>query len=191
MCAKPRLLSRETFPASQLRRAEVLPVPLRTLLIDDCIDNGVEYYRGGARYKWSIINFAGNINVVDSMLTIKDMIFDRKVITPEEMISKLRNNDKEFLAECRKEPLCFGTCDSEVNKFAHRLTNDIYSTLDDLKPAIGEAFIPASIQFESHAKAGRDVGATRTAERHIHRSATRSELFSERTGRDRRLFSGV
>ena len=146
--------------ASQLRRAEVLPVPLRTLLIDDCIDNGVEYYRGGARYKWSIINFAGNINVVDSMLTIKDMIFDRKVITPEEMISKLRNNDKEFLAECRKEPLCFGTCDSEVNKFAHRLTNDIYSTLDDLKPAIGEAFIPASIQFESHAKAGRDVGAT-------------------------------
>ena len=146
--------------ASRLKRAEVMPLPMRTLLVDDCIDNGADYNNGGARYKWSIINFAGNINVVDSMLTIKDMIFDRKVISADDMISKLRNNDREFLAACRKEPLCFGICDSEADKFAHRLTNDIYSTLDGLKPALGEAFIPASIQFESHVRAGRNVGAT-------------------------------
>ena len=41
---------------------------MRTFLIDDCIDTGVEYNNGGARYNWSIINFAGLINVIDSLL---------------------------------------------------------------------------------------------------------------------------
>ena len=65
---------------SQINRAKYNPLPMRTLLVDDCIDNGLDFNNGGARYKWSIINFAGMINVIDSMLVIKKYIFDEKNI---------------------------------------------------------------------------------------------------------------
>jgi formate C-acetyltransferase len=64
---------------SQTERAKHNPLPMRTLLIDDCIDNGLDYNNGGARYKWSIINFAGMINVIDAMLVIRDYIFGNNI----------------------------------------------------------------------------------------------------------------
>ena len=48
----------EGISKSQIDRAKYNPLPMRTLLVDDCIDNGLDFNNGGARYKWSIINFA-------------------------------------------------------------------------------------------------------------------------------------
>ena len=68
----------EGISISQKDRAKYSPQPMRTLLIDDCIEKGMDYNNGGARYMWSIINFAGMINVIDSMLVIRDFVFGRK-----------------------------------------------------------------------------------------------------------------
>ena len=40
----------------QQQKAEWQPQPIRSLLIDDCVDRGIEYSAGGARYNWSVIN---------------------------------------------------------------------------------------------------------------------------------------
>ncbi len=146
--------------ASQIRRAEVNPLPLRTLLVDDCIDKGVDYNRGGARYSWSIINFAGLINVIDSMLFIKDIVFDKKEITPENLLALLSENDEALSQKAKNHVLCFGVDDAFVNEFSNTLSSDIFSMLDGKSPAIGEAFIPASIQFQSQVAAGKNIGAT-------------------------------
>ena len=52
-----------------------MPQVMRTLLIDDCIDCEKEYNAGGARYYWSVVNMAGIINVVDSLLVINRLVF--------------------------------------------------------------------------------------------------------------------
>ena len=65
---------------AQKKRAECNPLPMRTLLVDDCIDKGKDFNNDGARYKWSVINFAGMINVIDSMLVIRDFVFIEKNI---------------------------------------------------------------------------------------------------------------
>lgn len=145
---------------SQLRRAEFNPLPMRTLLVDDCIDNGTDFNNGGARYKWSIINFAGLINVIDSLLVIRDYIYRDAVMSAGQMIACLRANDPEFLAKARKHPVCFGKDDPDANDLAGWLSGAIYSMLDGKKPPLGEGFIPASIQFNSQADAGKAVGAT-------------------------------
>lgn len=145
---------------SRRQRAEYNPVPMRTLLIDDCIDNGVEYNHGGARYNWSIVNFAGMINIIDSLLVIRDFIFKDKSYTCEEFIKLLNDNDEEFLNKCKKHKTCFGIDDKEVNAFSNRISSEIFSTLDDKKVPFGEGFLPASIQFKSQADAGRKIGAT-------------------------------
>ena len=145
---------------SQIRRAKYNPLPMRTLLVDDCIDSGLDYNNGGARYKWSIINFAGMINVIDSLLVIRDFVFEYKIYSPEEFIQKLKDNDKTFLSILKNHNISFGKDIPEVNEFSAKVSSDIYSTLDDKKPAIGEGFLPASIQFQSAVGAGKIIDAT-------------------------------
>jgi formate C-acetyltransferase len=144
---------------SQKQRALYNPVPMRTLLIDDCIDSGLDYNNGGARYKWSIINFAGMINVIDSMLVIRDLIFNEKVYTVEKFLERLAENDSEFLMQLRNHPVHFGDDNPDANAFSKKISGDILSMLDGLKPAIGDGFIPASIQFQSQVAAGKYIGA--------------------------------
>lgn len=150
----------EEIRNSQKLRAEYNPLPMRTLLVDDCIDSGLDYNNGGARYKWSIINFAGMINVIDSLLVIRDFVFTDQLYTADEFMNKLADNDQDFLKRARAHSVSFGNDNADANSFAEKISSDIYSMLDDKKPYLGEGFLPASIQFMSQAEAGRNVGAT-------------------------------
>lgn len=145
---------------SQRARAQYNPLPMRTLLIDDCIDRGTEYNCGGARYCWSIVNFAGLINVIDSMLVIRDMVFRDKKFSPGEFLEKLARDDEAFLRTTRGYKISYGSDNAEADAFAKRISADMFSLLDGKRTFIGEGFIPASIQFMSQAIAGKDVGAT-------------------------------
>ena len=64
------------------------------------------------------------------------------------------------LLEAKNHKICFGTDNNDANKFSNRISTDIFSMLDNKKPAIGEGFLPASIQFMSQAMAGAKIGAT-------------------------------
>ncbi|MBQ8525671.1 MAG: hypothetical protein IJ460_02975 [Clostridia bacterium] len=145
---------------SQRERAKYNPQPMRTLLIDDCIDSGLDYNNGGARYKWSIINFAGMINVIDSMLVIRDFVFEDRLYNAKKFIELLKDNNMEFLAQARKHRVSFGNDSKDANSFTNRISTDIFSMLDDKKPYLGQKFLPASIQFMAQAMAGKDIGAT-------------------------------
>ena len=145
---------------SRLDRAHRNPLPMRTLLIDDCIDNGTDYNQGGARYNWSIINFAGLINVIDSLLNVKELIFEKGKYTAEQMLARLKQNDADFLREMIAQPKSFGKDIDEVNLFAHEFSRAIFSMTDHGDVCFGEGFLSASIQFMSQAEAGKGIGAT-------------------------------
>lgn len=145
---------------SQKERSLLNPLPMRTLLTDDCIDNGRDFYNGGARYQWSIINFAGTINVIDSMLVIRDFVFEDKIMTARALCEALKADDEEFLKRAKKHRVSHGKDVSDANEFSKRITEDIFSMTEGEKPYFGEAFIPASIQFMSQVEAGAGIGAT-------------------------------
>jgi len=145
---------------SQKERALYNPLPMRTLLVDDCIEKGLDYNNGGARYMWSIINFAGIINVIDAMLVIRDLVFEEKWISAEELINKLTENDEEFLKQARNHHACFGKNEVDADSFAAQMVETIFAMLDGRKTYFGEGFLPASIQFQSQVEAGKKIGAT-------------------------------
>jgi formate C-acetyltransferase len=145
---------------SRREREKYNPLPMRTLLMDDCIDNGRDYNAGGARYNWSIINFAGMINVIDALLAIKTLVFDEKKYSAEELISKLDCGDEAFISEVRALPKSFGKDDAEVNEFAHNLSKTIFSFTENTELYEGLGFLSSSIQFMSQVGAGKNVGAT-------------------------------
>lgn len=145
---------------SQRERAKYNPVPMRTLLVDDCIDKGLDFNNGGARYKWSVVNFAGMINVIDAMLVIRDFVFAEKLFDGAEFIELLKSNNEDFLVQARNHKTSFGNDNKDANNFTNRISTDIFSMLDDKKPYLGEGFLPASIQFKSQVRAGMKIGAT-------------------------------
>lgn len=145
---------------SQIARAEYCPLPMRTLLVDDCIDNGLDYYNGGARFSWSLISFLGLVNVIDALLVIRDLLFTQKCYTAEEFLTYLKEGDEDFLARCRHHKVSYGKDDPDANAMAGRVSSDIYSMLDDKKPHFGSAFLPCSILFRAAALCGATVGAT-------------------------------
>ena len=145
---------------SQICRAKFCPIPMRTLLIDDCIDKGADFNNGGARYSWSLIYFQALSNVIDSLLVIRDFVFRDHKYTVEEFLRLLKENNEEFLKKCREYGVCHGIDHPEANDMAKCLTTDIYSYLDDKKPAMGLASIPAAIMFRSMAIHGKNVTAS-------------------------------
>lgn len=146
--------------ASRVRRAAYNPLPMRTLLIDDCIDRAMDYNGGGARYGWSIINFAGLINVIDSLLAIKVLVFEKKKYTPEQLIGFLQSNDSDFLREVISLGETFGKDIAEINDLSHAISSRIFSMTETGELAFGEGFLSASIQFMSQVDAGKRIGAT-------------------------------
>jgi formate C-acetyltransferase len=142
-------------------RAKHRPQPVRTLLVDDCVDAGRDFNDGGARYNWSVVNVAGVANVADALAALEDVVFTRGRATPREMRDALEANFegcealRQALAACPK----FGNDADAVDALAARVAERVYAAL--LRhPCRRGRFAPAHIMFETFAHAGAAVGAT-------------------------------
>lgn len=72
--------------------ANNLPVPFLSLIIDDCISNGMDYVAGGARYNTSYIQGVGLGTITDSLTALKKHVFDDRKYTMQQMQNALRLN---------------------------------------------------------------------------------------------------
>ncbi len=145
---------------SRQNRSALGPIPMRTLLVDDCIDRGLDFTGGGPRYQWSVVNFAGMINVIDSLLVIRDFVFRERTYTGAELVQKLQDNDADFLKKARNHTVSFGNDNPDANAFSGKVSRDIYSLMDGKSGPLVHGFLPASIQFNTQVWAGKMVGAT-------------------------------
>ena len=145
--------------AYRRRQAEVRPQPVRTLLIDDCIDRGLDFHGGGARYSWSVVNVAGLINVVDALLALRTLVYERQIYTPAAFLSALDSADVSFQSQLRACP-CFGVDDTDADQLANEFATAVFTAFDQRIPFGGGAFLPSSIQFATYADAGKGIPAT-------------------------------
>lgn len=147
----------DAVSATQKLRAQYRPQPMRTLLIDDCIEKEKDYNNGGARYAWSVVNIAGLINVLDSLLVIRQIVFKDRRMDGAELLKRM--DEGETFLSYSNIPR-HGTDSDEANAMASRLSLDICSIFDSKTPYLGGKFLPASIQFVTYTDAGKSVGAT-------------------------------
>ncbi|MBQ6789337.1 MAG: hypothetical protein IJO81_04030 [Clostridia bacterium] len=141
------------------RRAEISFAPMRTLFVDDCIEKEKGYYNGGARYTFAIPSDSGIPNTVDSLLVVKELVFDRKLYTADEFISAVDAGDEKFLALARECP-AYGVADPAADSLINDLTRRYYAHYRHAKLDIGDGFLPTSHQFIRHTYEGQTVGNT-------------------------------
>ncbi len=68
---------------------ESAPFLFASMLYDDCMERGKGIFSGGIRYLGGTIETYGNTNAADSLTAIKELVHERKVITPEELLNAL------------------------------------------------------------------------------------------------------
>ena len=74
------------------QRAKTGCFPLASCLISDCLDRGLDFDRGGARYNWVENSFVGLANLADGLIAIDQLIYDSKELSLGELREILQAN---------------------------------------------------------------------------------------------------
>ncbi|MBJ2126585.1 pyruvate formate lyase family protein [Flavobacterium sp. IB48] len=131
-------------------KEQVSPSPLLSAMINGCIEKGRDLAGGGARYHLFSPLMTGISTTTDSLYVIKELVFNKKNFTLEELVSCLRTNwgktnevtglalTPERIAVIRN--LCiaqpkFGQGNKEVDELAYSLINSFYNNLQEVREA--------------------------------------------------------
>jgi len=105
--------------------AVLRPTPLMSAMTADCIEKGLDVTKGGARYNSSGTACIGLADIVDSLMAIKDLVFDRKKYTFRELVEAVRVNfegHEAMRSVILTETPRFGSGSDEAVEVANRVT---------------------------------------------------------------------
>ncbi|PHR24085.1 MAG: formate C-acetyltransferase/glycerol dehydratase family glycyl radical enzyme [Desulfotalea sp.] len=144
--------------------AKYAPAPFLSVVIDDCISKGKDYYDGGPRYNSSYIQCCGLGTVTDSLSALKKHVFEEKTFSLKRMLGAISNNfeDEEFMRQTimNRTPF-FGNDDDAVDQIAVQIYDDLMSAIDN-KPNIkkGGRYHLNMLSTTCHVYFGKMMGAT-------------------------------
>ena len=105
------------------------PTPLFSALIDGTIEKGRDVVRGGARYNSSGTSNIGLVDVTDSLLVIKQLVFDERKVTFQDLkkaIDEDFRHDPALLATIRNKVRLFGSGDEKAIAMANRVAKTVH-----------------------------------------------------------------
>ena len=116
--------------------SKIDPHPLLSSVLDDCVARERDLTEGGARYNHDEIICAGLPNVIDALLAIRELCFEKKKYTLDTFLQAVRNNwDTEAVRQDALSCHFFGDESAESCTLAKTLTDDIAAYAETL-PAL-------------------------------------------------------
>jgi formate C-acetyltransferase len=109
------------------------PAPFLSVLIDDCVARGRDYYDGGARYNTDYIQCCGLGTVTDSLSAIRKHVIEEGKVTLGELNGALAadwaDHEPLRLLMANKTPR-FGNDDDEADSIARRVFATLIEVVD-------------------------------------------------------------
>lgn len=143
--------------------AKYAPAPFLSVVIDDCIAKGRDYYDGGPRYNTNYIQCTGLATTTDSLSALKKHVYDAKTFSMERILAALSTDfaGEEFLRQTlvNKTP-CFGNDDDYADTIAVQLYADLLAAIDGQPNVKGESFHLNMLSTTCHIYFGKVLGAT-------------------------------
>jgi formate C-acetyltransferase len=143
--------------------AEQLPVPFLSLIIEDCISNGVDYNAGGARYNTSYVQGVGLGSVTDNLTSIKYSVFDKKNVTMDELLTAMEANfegNDQLRHDLIYETPKYGNDDDYADMHAVDVFNIFYDAINGKPTYRGGKFRINMLPTTSHVYFGSVMKAT-------------------------------
>jgi len=122
-----------------------------------CIENGTDYSHGGAKYNFSTISLIGLGTLSDSLYAIKELVFEQKKVTLDELGTILKNNweGNELLRRLAVSLPKYGHNNIDGDGMASNFLSDFTGLLSVKTNERGGTYIPSLFvyyHFETFAR---------------------------------------
>ncbi len=142
---------------------KLLPTPFLSSVIDDCITKGMDVTQGGAHYNFAGVQAIQVANIADSMAALKHLVFDKKIISAEDLLAALQTDFKgyEILRAMliNKAPK-YGNDIDEVDKLGVKWVNYFAEGLKKYRNGRGGIYQMGLYTVSAHVPMGQNVGAS-------------------------------
>ncbi len=150
---------------------ELVPNAFCSAIVQDCLERGRHLNEGGAIYDMTSGALVGVPNVGNSMMTIKKLVFEDKVISGTDLESLLKNNFEGEKGEYIRQLILnrvpkYGEDNEEVDILTRRVYEPYCNIISSFKNTrygrgpIGGNYYPSTVTISSNVPAGAVVGAT-------------------------------
>jgi trans-4-hydroxy-L-proline dehydratase len=143
--------------------AKYAPAPFLSVVIEDCIAKGKDYYNGGPRYNTNYIQCTGLGTVTDSLSVMKKHVFEDKTFSMDTLLKAIAKNyeGEEVLRQriLNRTPF-FGNDDEYADSIAIRVYNDLLEAIEGKPNTKGEVFHLNMLSTTCHVYFGLVLGAT-------------------------------
>ena len=142
---------------------ELMPCPFQSTLLEGCIPAGRGLTRGGAKYNSSGASLIGLADVVDSLLVIRELVFEQRRFSFEQLRQALED---DFDGHPRIHALVqnavprFGSGDPEALAMARRVTHMVADFLHGKRDGRGGHYATGYRTNNNHTVYGRVSGAS-------------------------------
>lgn len=143
---------------------ELAPQPFLSCFISDCIEKGVDFVEGGARYNFTGPHGVGVGSVADSMAALKKFVFDEKTILMGKMLEALRNNFEgeyeQLRQKLRNKAPHYGVDNPYVDRIARNVAKVHCLAYENFTDPRGSIYAPGFATNTAGVAFGVEVGAT-------------------------------
>ncbi|MDO4474553.1 MAG: pyruvate formate lyase family protein [Eubacteriales bacterium] len=142
--------------------ASKYPLPYLSVLTEDCISLKKDVMSGGARYSSMGFNLCGVATAVDSLAAIREVVFEKQMITLEEFVNVLEQDfegNEQFYRFVNSRTMKYGN-DRDIDLLAAKIETLVSDILKEYRNYWGGPYRLGLYSVEDHAIMGMHTGAT-------------------------------
>ncbi|UCF10455.1 MAG: formate C-acetyltransferase/glycerol dehydratase family glycyl radical enzyme, partial [Candidatus Bipolaricaulota bacterium] len=143
--------------------AEQMPAPFLSVLVEDCVDRGMDYNDAGPRYPTTYIQGVGLGTTTDALAAIDEHVYRHGKLTMDQLMDTL---DSDFVGYesvrqmlVRQSPK-FGNDDDRADRIACKLSDAYSESIDGRPNTKGGRYAVNLLPTTVHVYFGSVVGAT-------------------------------
>ena len=143
--------------------ARIMPSPFMSLVIEDCITNGIDYNAGGARYNTRYIQGVGIGSITDELSSIKYNVFDNKKFTMAELLAALKDNfegHEDIYNIVNNKTPKYGNDDDYADDIMKEVFNAYYDSINGRLAPTGATYRIDMLPTTCHVYFGKVMGAS-------------------------------
>jgi formate C-acetyltransferase len=139
------------------------PAPFLSVVINDCIANGRDYYDGGPRYNTNYIQCCGIGTVTDSLSAINTHVYQEKAVGMEWLLKALAadfRGEERLRRQLQNKTPFFGNDDDRADGIMQRVYGSLYAAIEGRPNTKGSAYHLNMLSTTCHVYFGKMLGAT-------------------------------
>lgn len=140
-----------------------LSLPFCSLTIEGCIEKGIDFERGGAKYNFISPLAVGPITVGDSLEALKVFVFDEKKFTMKEMVDLLKSdfeNAEPIRLMLKNRAPKYGNDIDEADEMSNFAIECLCDAMEGYSTARGGMFTPGIYYLAANIPNGLKTAAT-------------------------------